>query len=422
MRTRTSGFTKPTITCYTDYYGAYGTCADPTKLQYKSTSSQNYVPEEESVVMHDLVTPQWHRKRNAGEIVNNPYDRTVVNTKRTPFSTWIEDRRIYNWQSCSGVNTAIVNTGGRWVGTKAPDGYLGSTFLTPPSLGRDTYRGLAITAARSKISEADVQMLVTIAEGKKTIQSLTAIFARLYRILKAMRKSQMWELRRELTAKQLSDRWMEGRYAIRPLVYDMVGIVKAITHDRNSKPIRQTFRGGASDSSTTNQSGVVTFGFLDYYEIRAYKESSLVISARAGVLTAVEEILEATIWGLNQPIQAVWELIPFSFVVDWFFNVGKTIASWSPTFGYKALASWCVVTETTVQSIIAQGGFRRSWTPVSGGKFTDEITASGGSIIKTTQTKMRIAEPSAPILPQFSLRLDAAKLLDLAIMSRRIFA
>lgn len=35
--------------------------------------------------------------------------------------------------------------------------------------------------------------------------------------------------------------------------------------------------------------------------------------------------LQASIWGANKPLSAAWELVPFSFVVDWFISIGDAI-------------------------------------------------------------------------------------------------
>lgn len=37
--------------------------------------------------------------------------------------------------------------------------------------------------------------------------------------------------------------------------------------------------------------------------------------------------------GLTNPAAVVWELIPFSFLIDWFVNVGDVVGSWDPVMG-----------------------------------------------------------------------------------------
>lgn len=38
--------------------------------------------------------------------------------------------------------------------------------------------------------------------------------------------------------------------------------------------------------------------------------------------------------GLTNPAEIIWELIPFSFVVDWFGTVGDVVSSWDDNIGY----------------------------------------------------------------------------------------
>jgi hypothetical protein len=369
--------------------------------------------------MHDVVTPDFYRRSHAGEIINNQYDKTKVTVIREPVS-YYEGRLLYTLLNCAGVGTNLhnVTTGERRFGTRSPTLLLGATYATAPTLDVERIKNIAVTGAHAKANEQDVEGLVVLAEGEKTIKSLTSMTLRAIRILRALRKWDVQRLYREMTPKELSNRWMEGRYAIRPFVKDVTDIVKAITRDRSNNPLRRTYRSGHSDSSTNTFAGVVTYSNSNYWSVIADKETTVTVSARGGVLSAIDAISEATIWGLNQPFSAMWELVPFSFVCDWFFNVGKTIAAWSPKYGIRELASWVTV-DTTVLEVIQTNRIQLgSW---NGGTqvYENAASGSGGSVTRVTKTKVRIPKPTLSVTPTWNVRLDAAKLLDLAIMGKR---
>lgn len=65
------------------------------------------------------------------------------------------------------------------------------------------------------------------------------------------------------------------------------------------------------------------------------------------------------IWGVDKPLTAVWQLIPFSFVVDWFTNIGKLIETFEqrkPTLNMQILnAGYSVKVVTTITCTFTGG-------------------------------------------------------------------
>lgn len=71
------------------------------------------------------------------------------------------------------------------------------------------------------------------------------------------------------------------------------------------------------------------------------------VVARAGVLYDFQFSL-GTSFGLHlhEVPSTLWELVPGSFVWDWWFNTGKYIRAITPKIGVRTLASWVRVTAT----------------------------------------------------------------------------
>lgn len=422
MRTRTTSKTDPAIPTHLDGFGVTGTCTNPITVTWPNSAyseNSSYVPYEMTKVMHDVVTPDFYRQSADGVIINNPFDYVLTEWYRDKVS-WYTSMFDCITTTCSGKPTTVINSGARRVGTRSPVTIFGASpaFLPAPSLDVDRVKNLAITDAFSKVGDQTAQSLVILAEGEKTIKSFVDIFTRLIRIGRALRKWDVGYLRKQLSAKELSNRWMEGRYAIRPVVYDMCDVVKALKKRGVARPLRQTSRGGFNDQSTVDQSGVLVYtGFATSY--KALKVTQRIISARSGVLTAINKISEATIWGLDRPFEAMWELVPFSFVVDWFFNVGKTIAAWTPKWGLSSLASWVTVHDIVSQSIFTDTVSSTYVAPHTA--YENICNVTGGFITKVVKTVNRYPNPNQPILPTYNVRLDAAKLIDLAIWGKRLF-
>lgn len=355
--------------------------------------------------MTDTVTPHFYKLQRQGYIINNPYDKvTSVET--------ITANPLYQYQ----VLKSGMSYDGFWYnGPATLSSFVSSSqYLPPPSsVNVSTLIDEAVTDAWAKVDVSEIASLATLAEGRETIDSLVSIFRRLVKVTRAVRKLNLQALAKEIKPRELSKRYLEARYAIRPMYYDAKGVLAAY-NAKNKPNDRQTFRGRASQTDSTVAGSQKLWG-SSQSELWCHRSTSYAVEARAGVLAKIEDISRASIWGLDQPIEAVWEIIPFSFIIDWFFNVGKVISSWTPNTGLRELASWCVVNETTFQSIIVDE-FRPIW-PTSD-IFAKEASYSGERS-KTIVHKYRLVKPTRAVLPHFKLRLDAAKLLDLALIARQ---
>jgi len=64
------------------------------------------------------------------------------------------------------------------------------------------------------------------------------------------------------------------------------------------------------------------------------------VNVRAGILYEYHRSPDTFGIGLSEVPVAGWEAIPFSFVADWFFNIGSYIEAITPISGVKRLGSW----------------------------------------------------------------------------------
>lgn len=417
-RTRTRVDSEPLVNITCPFMQVYVGSCDRPFAYYRSTGYDlhgSYTPYSKTETMHDVVTPNFGYLRNKGTIVNNPYDKTDVTTIQEPID-YFEASVDSSTTTCNGVPTRVARTGGYWDGQISPGSYLVGPYPPTPSVDRERVQNIAITGAWAKVNAEEFASLPALAESEESIRSLISITKRLYRITKALRRFDVKRLYKELSLKQLADRWMEARYSLRPLAYDMSNCSKALAFKKPKHPFRQTYRSGYTETEEASWE-VLASQRVGYWKLYANATTTRTITAKAGVLAAIEEITNSMVWGLTRPVEALWELVPFSFVADWFLNIGKTIASWTPKVGFQVLASWVVVTDTTSQT-------RRitRWEDVYNAPSTQwwrQLSFHGGMNDIHTVLKYRTVNPSRPVLPSLNVRLDAAKLLDLVIMTKQ---
>lgn len=400
-RTRTRYFSTPENYSWgTDYILWYNN--DPqnevtgTTGQY--TGSDNTYSSDESFT--DEVHSGYRRRSAKGEIMLGPRDSLLVQEFAPVVSVagsaveLVDDYGNHFWHTYNGT----MKSRGMLPTSSYPDLTLDTTAIFSQ----------AVTQAHANISASDAMLWASLGEAKKTVLGIQRILVKVKKCLKSKRKL-IYELRKLKDVSNLADVYMTIRYELRPLYYDVNNYIDAFS---NSHPnhCRQTFRGYAETEASAEQEYVSSFSHFKFTCLNTKHRRAYV---RAGVLTDVDlDTLQA--FGIYDIPQSIWELMPYSFVIDWFANVGSVIASHTPNAGFTSLGSWATTTiESTYTSRITEV------TPANANVRSCSFSGSP-AYTKKIKRVTRVINPSVPLLPSLRVNLDCLKLLDLAIMIRNI--
>lgn len=200
--------------------------------------------------------------------------------------------------------------------------------------------------------------------------------------------------------KSISSNWLSYRYGWRTLVYDIASLNEAIIGLDSG---RQRY------SEKAGTKFVQTFNYVwDESDGNGTRHFAIIDDVTFGCSGSVVADITVPQFQFN-PLQTGWELIPFSFVLDWFISVGKMLSAWS-----------FLMYQT---NYVASSGFQisckrnftmtRTWDPGISG----EDYQYGSSVL---EIRKRIP-CTIPYLPHTRLRLDSFKVLDLLglIVQRR---
>jgi len=193
---------------------------------------------------------------------------------------------------------------------------------------------IAITQTEAYASHLNgFDLLTELAEGRETVRSVVdgvkAAAGSISGV--ATKDTRSWKRFRNLTprkllrhadkaARALGSRWLYLRYALLPIIYSFRDIAEVA---RDSKFTFDTDRSYRSISVNGVQTGEIP-------EVTCLVESwDGIVRVNSTVKSAYHEgVLQRVLAHVPfNPFRTAWELIPLSFVVDWFINAGDVITS-----------------------------------------------------------------------------------------------
>ncbi len=174
----------------------------------------------------------------------------------------------------------------------------------------------------------------TIAEGREALEMIGDRAIRLRRAYKNLRRGEFRDFLRELSVKpkrkhksvlrtsagEASGLWLEYWFGWSPLAGEIYQSTIALTAAKTEGSHFATAWRGLDGS----ESGPGTL---------RTETGKYFVKIGANVRYDNQDVMLATQMGLTNPLAIAWELVPFSFVVDWFTGVGNVLGARSDFYG-----------------------------------------------------------------------------------------
>lgn len=200
----------------------------------------------------------------------------------------------------------------------------------------------ALIKARLKLKDQDVNLGQALAERKLTASLVSENLGRIARSVINLRRGRLKQAVADLGIsrnlyrdKDFFNMWLELQYGWKPLLSDIHGAVTALSDDEVARNglARVTVAANASGGdvvhrsvSETTASGYVLF---KWDEIESYKAHvSLTYEKSNPTLASAAQL------GFTNPLSLAWELLPFSFVVDWALPIGDFFNQLDASLGW----------------------------------------------------------------------------------------
>jgi hypothetical protein len=202
----------------------------------------------------------------------------------------------------------------------------------------------ADTEALSRLARGKMELGVSLLEARKSINHLAITGIRLLTVVRNLRKGRFSAVADELGLNlsrrkryTLAKDWLEYQYAWRPLIMD-VSAAYDIVQEGLQVPLTQKV--------TRNVKTGVTFQCQTWRDSTSGGKLTTYSSSEScpvdvGVKTIIytrivlSEVQKLQQLGLINPAEIAWELVPFSFVVDWFVPVGTFLSACTATYGQE---------------------------------------------------------------------------------------
>lgn len=237
----------------------------------------------------------------------------------------------------------------------------GNTAAYSPAINRSWSK--LVDSIRGQTSDLGA----TLGEGRQGLDMVTNRLMQMYRSYRALRKGDFRKFLRELgigakrkhrnlvrnEVNRASSLWLEYSFGWKPLCGDIYNALDALG---------QPIPGGRCSGS-----GSYSFDIVGNIKppplFNTYRRYTGRYRVRQGAFVYVTNpnlyALQQT--GLANPIAVAWELVPFSFLVDWVFDVGTCLGGMTDLVGCTVVGPYTTVScRGSAEIIVNDGSLKKS--------------------------------------------------------------
>lgn len=221
------------------------------------------------------------------------------------------------------------------------DHFNGAISVSDAQVDNEGLGNLSLIRARNNLKGNSINLGVAFGERNATARLLgdtTIAIAKSFSSLRrgdvrgAMRYLGIRPGAREPRGSSVPKKWLEMQYGWKPLLMDVHGAVDAL-RKRDSRDWAVTVKGHAR--SLNSYRYVLPLPAPDFAGANVTARVEKRALTRIDAFPSNEAIISLSSLGITNPALIAWELVPFSFVVDWALPIGDWLNSLDATLGFE---------------------------------------------------------------------------------------
>ncbi len=285
-----------------------------------------------------------------------------------------------------------------------------------------------------KVRGEHANIAVDLAEARKTLQMLREaanfkkqakdFFSKVVKS-RSYRKIRPGPSQNKRRLEYVSGKWLEYRYGWMPLLSSIWSIGDALLKKHFLKYTYLKCRSGSTKKATFRD------GYGSYSDPQVTTEVTGSYRVEMGCFFNLPTGFQVNDWTSLNPASIAWELVPFSFVADWFVNVGQCLENWENWFtyrnnfvsgyvasSYKESRSHFLVGQTITDYVYNYSPYY-GWYPRDGA-YSRRINQTIVSNIVRYDRSVLVSLP-APGGPRVNVNLNSKRFLDTAALIGQVF-
>lgn len=305
---------------------------NPCNSAETTLSSGPWVLTGEFTEMYDYLTPNFKKRSSQGEVFFNPMFKRIKRVVATSF----QGRTVENKTThlCSGVPRRETYRSLLWEGPNyysfAHAGGPVDYIAPPPVISDSDINDFIVEKSTEMLNDRarpEHDIWESVAEINKTASLLPGLFKSLKKVVPRGKKSD--------ALRSIAELWLSYRYGIIPLLADIEGVLKGL--QKTIGKVRKTTRAVGSLKASSVEVATKTFSSYGMV-LRATSTDACTIRVMSLDEFDLSKAFNIGFSGKGL-ITLPWELTPYSFVIDWFTNIGDFLGAIVPAVGLTQLGS-----------------------------------------------------------------------------------
>lgn len=233
------------------------------------------------------------------------------------------------------------------------NGILDDLTRHPSGASSNALKGRAVNAALSGLKQSNVNLAVAFGERKETAEFVGDCLRVTADVFKAVRRRDVKKLKKILLNRDGSGKsyrsavhrvldkpsslLLQNAYAVTPLVSDIYGVMDEL----NAKDLKDPKRYALTSHGKAHVKNIISAkGRMSIYsgviaDIVERTEVHEGYVCRLDAYIENELLVSLASLGVTNPALVAWELVPFSFVVDWALPIGSYLETIDASTGIK---------------------------------------------------------------------------------------